>query len=312
MKPKVSVGISFKDPGPYFSLALKSVFCQTFQDWELILVDDGSTDGSAELAQELNDDRVRVYIDGLHKNLNVRLNEMVALARAPIFVRMDADDVMHPTRLARQYELLASMDSNVVLGSGAYSIDADSTIKGLRKTRTEPRTGFDVRHTFIHPTVAGRTEWFRRNPYSESFLFHRSQDAELWCRTRAFSTFVVTPEPLLFYREDGPLSFERYLGTALGVIYLLRREYGHKPSVLLPLLTLELAKIFYYCLPVPLRLRKMHLPRRWTELSNDRLDQATATLQAIDEFSLPLGAPPEDRLAKHVAVGADTANGYAD
>jgi glycosyltransferase involved in cell wall biosynthesis len=289
MNPRVSVGIAFKDPGAYFPLAIKSVFCQTFQDWELILVDDGSTDGSAAFARSLNDERVRVYSDGMHRNLNVRLNEMVALARAPIFVRMDADDVMLPSRLERQYELLLSMGPNTVLGSGAYSIDANSELQGLRRTRLKQARGFGVRHAFIHPTVAAHTEWFRRNPYSETFIYHRAQDAELWCRTIAFSKFVVTPEPLLFYREDGPLSFERYLGTALGVICLLRREYVDRPLVFLPLLTLELAKLFVYCLPELPALRKLHLRRRWTTVSKSTFEGATSVLARIGESPLPVG-----------------------
>lgn len=284
----MSIGISFKDPGKYFPLALKSVFCQDFQDWELILVDDGSTDGSTALALGLKDERVRVYSDGTNKNLNKRLNEMVALARAPVFVRMDADDVMVPTRLRRQYEMLASMDADTVLGSGAYSIDADSNVKGLRKTHPAQARGFGVRHSFIHPTVAAHTDWFRRNPYSESFIYHRSEDAELWCRTAAASKFVVMPEPLLFYREDGPQSLERYLGTSLGVLYLLQRDFRHPTLPYLGRLMLELGKIFWYCAPKPAGLRNLHLRNRWTDAPESVLETAAATLKYISEYPLPL------------------------
>ena len=105
-------------PGKYFELALKSVFSQTFTDWELILVDDGSSDDSLALARSLKDPRVRVYSDGLTKRLNARLNELVSLARAPYFFRMDADDIMHPERLERQYAELVRSDSNTVIGTG--------------------------------------------------------------------------------------------------------------------------------------------------------------------------------------------------
>src|SRR6516225_8834217 len=101
-RPDVTVGISFKNPGPYFPLALQSVFAQSFTNWELLLMDDGSTDGSVEFARSLRDPRVRVCTDGYCKNLNVRLNELVSLAGGRYFVRMDADDAMHPDRLKRQ------------------------------------------------------------------------------------------------------------------------------------------------------------------------------------------------------------------
>ena len=99
MKPVITVGISYRNPGPYFRLALQSVFAQTFEDWELILLDDGSTDGSADMAHSIRDSRVRSLSDGHSRGLNARLNELTSLAQAPYFARMDADDVLHPERL---------------------------------------------------------------------------------------------------------------------------------------------------------------------------------------------------------------------
>src|SRR6266481_9622650 len=121
-KPDLTIGISFKNPGVFFGLALQSVFAQTFSNWELILIDDGSSDGSLELASSLRDPRVRVYSDSKGKSLNVRLNELVRLATGNFFVRMDADDAMHPERLQRQVEILEKNSRSTVVGSAAYSI----------------------------------------------------------------------------------------------------------------------------------------------------------------------------------------------
>ena len=162
--PQLSIGISFKNPGRYFELALQSIFAQTFADWELILIDDGSTDDSLTLAKQLNDRRVRVYCDGESRGLNGRLNQLVKLANAPYFLRMDADDIMHPQRLEKQYQQLIQHDENTVIGSAAYSINAQSQVVGLRSTHMQQRSGFKARHSFIHPTVAASTEWFRQNP----------------------------------------------------------------------------------------------------------------------------------------------------
>jgi glycosyltransferase involved in cell wall biosynthesis len=164
--PSLTIGIAFRNPGKYFELALKSVFSQTFTDWELILVDDGSSDDSLALARSLKDPRVRVYSDGLTKRLNARLNELVSLARIPYFFRMDADDIMHPERLERQYAELVRSDSNTVIGTGSYSIDGNSSVVGMRR-RIGHLSGFAVSQSFIHPSVAATTQWFRLNPYSE-------------------------------------------------------------------------------------------------------------------------------------------------
>src|SRR5262245_11146808 len=106
MTPQISIILSFQNPGPDFRLAIQSVFAQTVTHWELLLMDDGSTDGSLAFARSLDDPRVRVFTDGLSLNLNRRLNQLIDLARAPYIARMDADDVMHPGRLERQHTLL--------------------------------------------------------------------------------------------------------------------------------------------------------------------------------------------------------------
>jgi len=240
--PKVTIGIPFRNHATYLELAIKSVFSQTFTDWELILMDDGSSDNSLALARSITDPRVRVYSDGLTKRLNTRLNELVSLARAPYFFRMDADDIMHPERVERQYAKLIRYNDDTVIGTCAYSIDANSRIIGVRPTVTKV-SGFGTA-SFIHPSVAAATDWFRRNPYSESFVFHRSQDAELWSRTRSSSTFLNLSEPLLYYREVGVFSYENYIGSQLGMIFLLHELYRPQKTRYVAVLLKLLAKIF--------------------------------------------------------------------
>lgn len=284
--PKVTIGIAFRNPGKYFDLALKSVFSQTFSDWELILVDDGSSDDSLSLARSVKDPRVRVYSDGLTKRLNARLNELVSLARAPYFFRMDADDVMHPERLQRQYTELARCDSDTVAGTGAYSIDADSNIVGMRHTARK-FSGFAVHQSFIHPTVAAATEWFRRNPYSESFVFHRSQDAELWCRTASHSNFLSLPDPLLYYREAGIFSYENYIGAQLGLIFLLRTRFCRPRMGYLAAMLKCLTKIFLVSACEALGKAESVVARRFRLLTPEQRRHAEDGLTRVLSCPLP-------------------------
>src|SRR5262249_55519845 len=161
-----TIGIAFRDPGPDFELALRSVFAQTFSDWELILCDDGSRDGSVELVRSLVDSRVRLLSDGASKTLAIRLNQMVSEAAGEFFFRMDADDIMHPERIRKQLDVL-SRNPDAVVGSAAYAIDAASNITGLKPAPPAAAPGFRALRAFHHVTVAARTAWFRRNPYSE-------------------------------------------------------------------------------------------------------------------------------------------------
>jgi glycosyltransferase involved in cell wall biosynthesis len=285
--PRVTIGIAFRNPGKYFDLALKSVLSQTFSDWELILVDDGSSDDSLTLARSVKDPRVRVYSDGLTKRLNARLNELVSLARAPYFFRMDADDIMHPERVQRQYTELARCDSDTVIGTGAYSIDANSNIVGVRHTARK-LSGFAVYQSFIHPTVAAATEWFRRNPYSESFVFHRTEDAELWCRTASHSSFVNLRDSLLYYREAGVFSYENYIGAQLGLIFLLRTRFCRSRMRYFAALFKCLAKIFLVSAADVLGRGESIVARRFTLLTPEQRHQAEDGLARVLSCPLPI------------------------
>ena len=252
-------------------------------------MDDGSSDGSAEWVRHIKDARIRTYCDGQRKNLNVRLNEIVALAQTPYFFRMDADDIMHPDRVCEQYSLLRRHGSDTVVGSGIYSIDSQNNILGQFRPQGTQRGGFSARHSFYHPTVAAKTEWFRKNPYSERLTFHRAQDAELWCRTSAFSRFINIEKPLLFYRIVGTVTFEKYLGTSLGIIAIIRERFGENILTFGSLLTVELAKLWINGMEDRLGL-SMGFARagsRREALSADALARAQELLAAIDSRKIP-------------------------
>jgi len=284
--PKVTIGISFRNPGRYyFSLALKSVFAQTFTDWELILMDDGSSDDSLALARSIKDPRVRVYSDGLNKRMNIRFNELVGLARAPYLFRMDADDIMHPERLERQYAELVRCDSDTVIGCNAYSIDANSNIVGLRYLPAAAPALLDA--PFIHPSVAAATEWFRRHPYSESFAYHRAQDVELWCRTACSSTFVNLHEALLYYREAGVFSYENYIGSQLGLLFLLRTRFSRPRTRYTATLLKIIVKLFLVSLYDTADNADKIVARRYQRLTPDQRQQAEAALARVLSCPLP-------------------------
>src|SRR5438045_1632919 len=92
----VSIGISFQNARATLADAVRSVLAQTCRDWELLLVDDGSSDGSLELARRIEHPRIQVISDGVNQGLASRLNQIALLARGTYLARMDADDLMHP------------------------------------------------------------------------------------------------------------------------------------------------------------------------------------------------------------------------
>jgi glycosyltransferase involved in cell wall biosynthesis len=221
----VTIGIPFWNARPYLADAVRSVFAQTRDDWELLLMDDGSTDGSIDVVRHLADPRVRVLSDGSRRGLSERLNQIASLAQGDYLARMDADDLMHPERIERQLAFVRANPSIDLIDTATFTVDDDLTPLGIRGDRPlDPRPEAVLRNgLLIHPTVMGRAEWFRRNPYDPVYV--RAEDRELWSRTCAMSKFARLCEPLFFYREGPAGNLRNYLRTERTVRDILHR-YG--------------------------------------------------------------------------------------
>ena len=221
----VTIGIPFFNARPFLADAVRSVFAQTHHDWELILIDDGSSDGSLDVVRQLDDPRVRILSDGHHRGLCARLNQIAALAQGSYLARMDADDLMHPERIGRQIAFLSANPNVDAVDTATFTVDGNLTPLGIRGERPlDSRAEVVLRNgLLIHPTVTGRTDWFRSNPYDPAYS--RAQDRELWSRTCATATFARLGEPLFFYREGADGNLENYL-RAQRIVRVLLRRYG--------------------------------------------------------------------------------------
>jgi glycosyltransferase involved in cell wall biosynthesis len=234
--------------------ALASLAGQTYRNWELILLDDGSTDGSVAVGRAFADDRAALRADGMHRGLATRLNEAIDLARGKYLARMDADDVCYPERFERQVAFLEAHGEVDLAGCGALVFGESGHPLGrfpLRTTHDEicadPWSGFYL----AHPGWMGRTAWFRRNPYRADY--RKTQDQDLLLRTFDSSRFACLPELLLGYRmAASPLS-KRLRGRAYFSRSILReagrrRMYG----AALRGVALQLAKAGADCLAAAL------------------------------------------------------------
>jgi len=221
----VTIGIPFLNARRYLADAVRSVFTQTHDDWELLLIDDGSSDGSIDVVRNLDDPRVRLLGDGSNRGLCARLNQIASLAEGTYLARMDADDLMHPERIERQLKFLRAHPSIDLIDTATFTVDDDLTPLGIRGDRPlDSRPEAVLRNgLLIHPTVMGRAEWFRSNPYDPIYV--RAEDRELWSRTCATTKFARLCDPLFFYREGLAGNLRKYLRTEGTVLEILRR-YG--------------------------------------------------------------------------------------
>jgi glycosyltransferase involved in cell wall biosynthesis len=225
---RVSVGIPFMNSEATLADAIRSVFAQTFSQWELILIDDGSEDESLRIAMAVDDLRVTVLSDGRNRGLQTRLNEIARLARGDYIARMDADDLMHPERLARQVAFLDANPAIDLVGTATYVIDSQARPIGVRHTEpVDTSPGAVLACGLIcHPTSMARAEWCARFPYDETFP--GAEDHELYCRAAPKSGFARLREPLFYYREahKDPHSFLRSYVTHARFLRKCYRMYG--------------------------------------------------------------------------------------
>jgi glycosyltransferase involved in cell wall biosynthesis len=203
--PAVSVLMPVHNGETYLRPAIESLLAQTFADFELIVIDDGSTDGSTAIARGYRDRRVRV--ERLEKNggLSAALNHGLQLVHAPLVARQDADDVSRPDRLAAQTAVLRARPDVALVGSQARAIDgAGRTMRMVRR----PTEDLSIRwyalldNPFIHTSVM-----FRRGAAVACGGFNAafdpfSQDFALWWRIMQRHHVENIEEPLVDYRVN--------------------------------------------------------------------------------------------------------------
>lgn len=207
-KPKVTVLMPVYNGEKYLEEAVNSILNQTFIDFELLIVDDGSTDGSAAIIQAYDDPRIRPVRNEKNLNLAATLNRGIAMARGEYIARMDCDDLSLPERLSRQVSFL---DENPSCGLCATNAVAVNTAGENLFNLFPEETAVPLEWTLIwenpiaHPTVM-----LRKNVLLDFALKYNeipSEDYDLWCRLVLRAKISRLPEVLLHYRYHPDSSF---------------------------------------------------------------------------------------------------------
>lgn len=201
--PLITVAMSVHNGEKTVRAAIRSVLWQTCTDWELVLVNDASTDSTLRILRQFQDPRIRVLDEPQQKGLAVRLNHCVTLARGRYVARMDADDIAYPERFERQVEYLKAHPDIDLLGHGAVLFTGEGQIVGVypsARTHAEicrrPWWGFPL----AHPTWMGKQSWFAQNRYDDGLT--KGQDQDLLLRSYRKSRFAALPDLLLGYRME--------------------------------------------------------------------------------------------------------------
>jgi glycosyltransferase involved in cell wall biosynthesis len=215
MKKQITIGLPFYNNQGTLEIAIKSILFQTFQNWELLLINDGSTDDSLNIAKKYAqlDNKIRLISDGENRGLVYRLNQIIELSKNEFVARMDADDIMHPDRLLKQIDVFEKDFTIDIVATAAYSINEKNMPISIRDNFPiiADRKKCLNNSLLIHPSILVKTQWYKKNNYNADYL--RAEDFELWVRTISSTNFYRIQEPLLFYRE-GNVSLKNYKLTA--------------------------------------------------------------------------------------------------
>ena len=222
--PSISILMPAYNSERYIAESIRSALAQTFGDFELLVIDDGSTDGTHEAAASFSDPRVRLHRRCENRGLVFTLNEGLEMARAPLVARQDADDLCNPRRLAIQFRFMESNPRVDAVASSALLVDENGRLRGrLRVPLTSSQLDWDLcfRNPIPHSSVMLRKDQAlkRYGGYPDS---PSSEDYALWSLIAQEGRFGLITDALVSYRIHAT-SIMKSSGKGVEEISAIRR-----------------------------------------------------------------------------------------
>jgi glycosyltransferase involved in cell wall biosynthesis len=197
--PRISVVMPVHNALPFLDQSIKSILEQTLTDFEFVILDDASTDGSTEALREWSrrDKRIQLHESKKRLGLAGSSNEVVSKSQALIVARMDADDVAHPDRLRRQWEVIANRPDVAVVGTLCNGID-------FRGQEVRPRDRWRLVRSSVYVPFPHGSAMFRRDVFDQIGGYDEAsaggEDQDLFSRMAARGRVLTLPDVLYSYR----------------------------------------------------------------------------------------------------------------
>ena len=229
--PEISLIMSVYNGEDYLSEAIESVLNQTFTDFELIVINDCSTDKTEEILKgfEKLDERVKVHTNEVNLRLPSSLNKAISLAQGKYIARMDADDICLPERLEKQYKFMEE-NPNVALSSCRFMTLKNGVFSsggcGGKCDNESVKALLLVTNPILHPGIIAKAEIIRSLGYDKNFTC--TEDMELWTRfVMAGYNVEIIPEYLMIYRlHDKQITETTLEKQHKEVIAIQKKYYG--------------------------------------------------------------------------------------
>lgn len=225
--PRITVLMSIHNAEQFVERAVGSVLNQSMGDFELLIIDDASTDRSMEIVRSLADERVRIVTNKQNLGLTVSLNLGLAASGSEYIARLDADDVAKTDRLQKQMEYMDSHPSTILVSSWRELIDEKGDVINTDAQKYTAEDMFyllHLRNVIIHSsTMLRRLPVIAAGGYDESFK--KGQDFELWNRLSKLGRIEQLPEYLVQIRQHaGSISSKSFGVQQDSVRRVVRRE----------------------------------------------------------------------------------------
>lgn len=228
--PLISVVMSVYNEEKYLQEAIDSILGQTVQDFELIIVDDCSTDRTHEILREYQDPRIHVVWNEENKGLTVNLNLAVSLAKGRYIARMDGDDRSHPDRFEKELRYLKDHPEMKLISCRTETFGREHLRSDIQGDPEYLRCRMLVRPVLAHPGFLAKGEVFRELGFRYDESFRQAQDYDLAARLSRRYAIGICPEVLLEYRaHEGQVSSKagsRQFANADRVRARLLKELG--------------------------------------------------------------------------------------
>ena len=246
----------------FLRTSVDSILSQTFRDFEFIIIDDGSTNGSDQYLKSIDDDRVKIIWNSENLGITKSLNIGLKVAKGKYVARMDADDVSLPTRFEKQFIFLEAHPNVIILGSYVKFFGENSTIFGVD---IKSQSLYRIRLLFgnpgpDHPTFMMRRETINLHhiTYDESLKY--SQDYGLLVESSQYGEIAIIPEILVKKRAHGRRITIEHRTAQIDCVKLVERRLLEG----LGLIVTDEELVFHYQLRKEvLRKKKIYESFRW-------------------------------------------------
>lgn len=236
--PLISVIMPAHNAQKYISSAIESILNQTFTKFELIIINDCSTDKTLDIMKSFSkkDSRIKIVNNDTRLDIASSLNRGISQAKSNIIARMDADDIAFPNRLELQYALINSSRKIAVVGANIVIMDIAGNQTAIRKypdTSEKLKDCLFKYSPFAHPVVM-----FKKDMYEEIGRYNPkyspTEDLDLWFRLGRKYEFGSIPETLLKYRVYEKSSSHSGMKGLEILVFKIRLDavmkYGYKPN----------------------------------------------------------------------------------